>query len=107
MDADRDYDYTGIFDFDPQPQRPMGKPVPAQASKKFQQIIEDAQRANLDAKSFADWVANYMEGYAALFAHPSFDASEGSKTGGPQCSFCGAIWPLCGHSHMSAWTPVN
>ena len=45
----------------------------------------------------ADWAADWGERLGARTARPVFDM-DGS---GPQCSYCGAIWPLCGHHHLS------
>lgn len=76
----------------------MSKPRPFQASKKFIQHIQD----NLgipdgQAVAAADWVLNLMERYGARSAQPVFDM-EGC---GPKCSWCGCLWPMCGHYHMS------
>lgn len=89
------------------PRELMGHPRPLQASRKLMQMIEDAQREHATQVAFADWLANFMERYAASFAHPVFDVSEGADGSGPNCSFCGAIWPMCGHHHMSDWVPAG
>lgn len=69
------------------------------ASKKFiQQVqvglsIEDEEAAT----AAADWIIDKMERFGARTAQGVFDM----KGNGPQCSWCGAIWPLCGHQHQS------
>lgn len=80
----------------------MSKPQPFKATKKFIQHVQD----NLGipdehATDAADWVLNLMERYGANTAQPMFDM-EGA---GPCCSWCGTIWPLCGHHHMSSNLP--
>jgi len=49
------------------------------------------------AERVAYWAADWGERLGARTARPVFDM-EGN---GPQCSWCGAIWPLCGHHHLS------
>lgn len=94
--------YVGIFGPYPRQAHLMARPGAVTASKRLIQIIEDAQRENPTPEGFADWLANFMEGYGALFAKPVFDL-DGN---GPSCSFCGmAPWPFCGHHHMSAEAP--
>lgn len=101
------YDYTGIFSEDPAPRTMFGPPRSARASKKLMRTIEDAQREHDTPEAFADWLADFMEGYGALFAHPSVDLTEGADGMAPQCSFCGVAWPFCGHGHLSEWKPVT
>lgn len=102
------YDYTGIFSENPTPRTMFGPPRNARASKKLMQTIEDAQREHDTPEAFADWLADFMEGYGARFAHPSVDLTEGADGMAPQCSFCGAPWGLsCGHEHLSEWKPVT
>ena len=81
----------------------MSKPPRLTATTNLIRIIEDAQRDNPTPELFADWLANFMEGYAALDAKPVFDM-EGN---GPVCSTCFTIWPLCGHYRMSAEADVE
>lgn len=101
------YDYSAIFEEDPTPRTMFGPPRNATASRKLLRIIEDARRDHTTPEAFADWLADYMEGYGALFAHPSMDLTEGSTDMIPQCSFCGAHWDFCGHAHLSEWKPVT
>lgn len=77
----------------------MSKPKEFQATKKFIAYVQDNLGIQDDrATEAADWVLNLMERYGANTAQPMFDI-DGS---GPSCSWCGMIWPLCGHHHMSS-----
>lgn len=99
--------YKGIFHEGPEQRTsPLDPPPRFVASKKLIRIIQDAREANPTDEAFADWLANFMEGYAAHFAHPVFDVSEGADGSGPECSLCGMLWPMCGHHNTSAWKPV-
>lgn len=91
-------EFYGIFE--PKAERPvMSKPPRETASVK---LIRDVQ-SELDiedrelAVRIADWVADKMERFGARTAQGIFTMS-GS---GPHCSWCGIIWPLCGHHHLS------
>lgn len=67
-------------------------------------IREVADALNLDgdaAREAADWIVGKLDRYAAWHAEPVFDM-DGA---GPVCSYCKAIWPLCGHHHQSAALP--
>lgn len=82
------------------PDRPVMSIPPRQvASSKFiREVkyaldIEDDDRARL----VADWVIDKMERFGAATARGVFDM-DGN---GPQCSWCGVIWPLCGHHHQA------
>lgn len=55
--------------------------------------VPDRERANV----MADWIVNFAERFGAYQAAPMFDM-DGN---GPRCSWCGTIWPLCGHHHMT------
>lgn len=55
--------------------------------------VPDRERAEV----MADWIVNFAERFGAYQAGPMFDM-DGN---GPQCSWCGQIWPLCGHHHMT------
>lgn len=101
------YDYTRIFAENPTPRTMFGPPRHATATKKLMRIIQDAQLEHDTPEAFADWFADYMEGYGALFAHPSMDLTEGAADMAPQCSFCGANWGFCGHAHLSEWKPIT
>lgn len=50
-----------------------------------------------DPERMAQWIAERIEEFGALQAEPVFDM-EGS---GPICSWCSALWPLCGHATRS------
>lgn len=77
----------------------MSVPPRVIASAKF---IREVQR-ELDivdddrAREAADWIIDKMERFGAYTARAVFDL-DGI---GPQCSWCGAIWPLCGHHHQA------
>lgn len=55
--------------------------------------IEDDDRA----REAADWIIDKMERFGARSAEGVFDL----QGNGPKCSWCGMIWPLCGHHHQS------
>lgn len=101
------YDYTDIAILPAPGEDTEITPRPLTATKKLMRTIADARETHPTEEAFADWLMNYMEGYAALYAHPSFDASEGAEGTGPQCSFCGAAWAVCGHARMSQWEPTT
>lgn len=77
----------------------MSKPYPFKAARVFvdrvmvELDVPDRERAEV----VADWIVNFAERFGAHGARPMFDM-DGN---GPQCSWCGTIWPLCGHHHMS------
>lgn len=52
-----------------------------------------------EATRIADWAAQVIEETGAAQAVMHFD-EEGC---GPYCSWCGAIWGLCGHAADSEW----
>lgn len=82
----------------------MSKPRPFKATKKFIRHVQDNLNIpDEQATDAADWVLNLMERYGANSAQPMFDM-DGN---GPSCSWCGMIWPLCGHHHMSSNLPEN
>jgi hypothetical protein len=92
-------EFTAIIINDGGTRPVMAKPHPFKATKKFIQHIQDNLGIPDDkATEAADWVLNLMERYGANTAQPVFDM-EGC---GPKCSWCGMIWPLCGHHHMSS-----
>ena len=99
----RDYDFTAIILHTGATRPVMSKPPALQSARKWVQQVEAAvtecTRADgsLDTEALADWTLNAMEQYGARAATPVFDM-DGH---GPQCSHCGAIWPLCGHHHTS------
>ena len=77
----------------------MSKPPRLLASAKFIREVREALSIEDDerAREAADWIADKMERFGARFAQPVFDL----KGNGPICSWCGVIWPLCGHHHLS------
>lgn len=78
----------------------MTRPPALVASMKFVREVRDALHLPDDAaQDAADWVLNKMERFGAATAQPVFTLGE--DAGAPLCSWCGAIWPLCGHQHMS------
>lgn len=74
----------------------MARPAPLIASNLFVREVQEGL-ADKTPQEQADWVLNKMESFGASFARPVFDM----EGGGPLCSFCSAIWPLCGHHHMA------
>lgn len=86
--------------FEPEPPRAlMARPPRATASKKL--IREVAAALHLEnedaAREAADWIADKMERFGARTARGVIDL-DGT---GPVCSWCSAIWPLCGCHHLS------
>ena len=77
----------------------MSKPHPFKAARVFvDRIMTEFDVPDREqAEVMADWIVNFAERYGAYQAAPVFDM-DGN---GPQCSWCGAIWPLCGHHHMT------
>lgn len=95
-------EFSAIIINDGETRPVMSKPRPFKATKKFIHHVQDnLELADDKAVAAADWVLNLMERYGAASAQPVFDM-EGS---GPNCSWCGTIWPLCGHHHMSENLP--
>lgn len=101
-----DYDFTEIILHTGSTRPVMSKPPALQATRKWVQQVEVAVTectrpdGSLDTEALADWILNAMEQYGARAAVPVFDM-DGH---GPQCSHCGAIWPLCGH-HLTSEVP--
>lgn len=77
----------------------MSKPPEFKAARVFvdrimvELDVPDRERA----EAMADWIVNFAERFGAFSAQPVFNM-DGE---GPCCSWCGMIWPLCGHHHMS------
>ena len=99
-------DATGEFEdiFEPTYDRPvMSRPPRETASTKFiNEVAHELRTAGLDltpddAVKVADWAADKMARFGARTAQGIF-TMDGT---GPCCSWCGAIWPLCGHHHLS------
>lgn len=89
--------YFNEIALDPVELRPLAsRPAPLIATNLFVREVQEALNDKTSQEQ-ADWVLNKMESFAAFFAQPVFDM----EGGGPLCSFCTAIWPLCGHHHMS------
>lgn len=82
------------------PNRPvMSHPPRVVASSIFIREVKAALNIDDDdeARNAADWIVDKMERYGARAAEGVFDL----KGNGPKCSWCGMIWPLCGHHHQS------
>ena len=96
-------EFSHIFlPYDPRPV--MTRPPRTRASRKFVVEVREALGLSDDeADDAADWIADKMERFGASFSQPVFDM-DGN---GPMCSFCGAIWPLCGHHHLSGVSNDN
>ena len=60
--------------------------------------VDDDHRDHPTALAFGDWLADYLESYGAASAQGVFTI-DGA---GPVCSWCGNIWPLCGHHHLTS-----
>lgn len=90
-------EYTGIFLAQSGSRPVMSTPPPMQASRKLVQIVADARDQSTSDEDLADWLADFMERFGARTAQPVIDM-EGN---GPLCSWCSAIWPLCGHDHQA------
>lgn len=77
----------------------MAPPPPVVATSKFIREVRAALGIADDdrAREAADWIVDKMERFGASTAEPVFDM----QGNGPRCSWCGTIWPLCGHHHQS------
>lgn len=77
----------------------MSVPPRVIASAKFiREVQRELDIADDDrAREAADWIIDKMERFGAYTARAVFDM-DGI---GPQCSWCGGIWPLCGHHHQA------
>ena len=90
-------EFEDIFEYQP-PRPPMSAPPRAIPSTKL--ITQIRIACDLDhatAERVAYWAADWGERRGAYKARPMFDM-EGH---GPWCSWCGTLWPLCGHHHLS------
>ncbi|MGY4845475.1 hypothetical protein ACW9PK_12135 [Kocuria sp. MNB10] len=93
------YDYTEILQVPAEEQPAFSRPPRVTATRKLIRVIEDAQRDHESPEAFADWFANYLEGFGAAHAAGVFPIS--ADGAGPLCSWCGASWPVCGHHLVS------
>lgn len=78
--------------------RPVMRPPKVEATSQL--VLETRialEETGGDPERMAQWVAERIEEFGALQSQPIFDM-EGN---GPICSWCGTIWPLCGHSERS------
>lgn len=77
----------------------MSKPPRVRASKKLIREVAEALHIQDEdaAREAADWIADKMERFGARTAQGVF----GLHGNGPFCSWCGAVWPLCGCAHLS------
>jgi len=97
-----DIDEFNEIAFYPGGTRPvMSRPPELIATNRFIFMVERGFEEHTTASTRADWILNLMERYGAASAQPVF-TMDGQ---GPCCSWCGAIWPLCGHHHMSTAIP--
>lgn len=105
-----DQEFAGILEDPERMLRPDGSPATARPSPKLVREVERVLEVSAGPQEVADWLADYMERYAALFAHPSIDMTDAPRSGQPltvECSLCGVVWPMCGHGHWSGWQPVD
>ena len=85
----------------------MSKPPKVMASRKLIRMVaaEISELGGVEVVSadayekLADWLADKMERFGQRTAQPVF-TMDGT---GPCCSWCGAIWPLCGCHHNTDW----
>jgi len=78
--------------------RPVLQPPTARATDQL--VLETRvalEETGADPVRMADWIAERIEEFGAIQAAPTFDM-EGN---GPMCSWCGSLWPLCGHGRRS------
>ena len=73
------------------------RPPASTATSKMVRIVRDGLADCDTPEQAADWVLNFAIRFAAYHAEPVFDM----HGNGPVCSYCGGLWPVCGHSHMS------
>lgn len=105
-----DQEFAGILDASEKMLRPDGRPATARPSAKLVREVERVLEVSESPQDVAEWLADYMERYAALFAHPCIDMTEPHRPGDEgtvECSLCGVVWPMCGHVHWSGWRPVE
>lgn len=91
-------EFEGIFEPHSGSRPVMSKPPRTTASIAFVREVRDMlEQTEGVATDIADWIADKMERFGARTAAPIF-TMDGC---GPVCSWCGSIWPLCGHHHDS------
>lgn len=92
-------EFDGIGTYSSHKRELMSKPLTLEATNKLiREVMDVTGITDLGkATEVADWLLNKMERYGARTAQLMFDV-DGA---GPLCSWCGEIWPLCGHHHMS------
>ena len=91
-------EFEGIFER-PAARRPvMSQPPRMLPSRKLiDQVRVACDLDDATAERVAYWAADWGERLGARTSRPVFDL-DGL---GPQCSWCGQVWPLCGHCHQS------
>lgn len=78
--------------------RPVMSPPPRYvAARSFVSEVAALLDSTDDVQEIADWIIGKMERYGSASALPMF-TTEGE---GPCCSWCGVVWPLCGH-HLNS-----
>jgi hypothetical protein len=95
-------EFDGVMQWAPETptnRPPMSYPPRVVASSAFIREVKQALNIEDDnqARDAADWIIDKMERFGARTAEGVFDL----KGNGPKCSWCGMIWPLCGHNHQS------
>ena len=96
-------EFTGVISryVDGGRKRPvMSMPLGVEASSDFISRVRAEIPCTVtddEATAVADYVLNLMERYGAFSAQPVVNM----HGVGPCCSWCGTIWPLCGHHHWS------
>ena len=90
-------EFEGIFER--QSNRPVMTMPPRMvpSAKLVAQIRIACDLDHATAERVAYWAADWGERLGARTAQPVIDM-DGS---GPICSWCGMLWPLCGHHHLS------
>ena len=101
-----DQEFVGIMEASEMMLRPDGRPATARPSPKLVREVERVLEVSESPQDVADWLADYMERYAGLFAHPCIDMTDPHQAGEVECSLCGVVWPMCGHAHWSGWAGV-
>ena len=91
-------EFEGIFEPSATNRPLMSVPPRMLPSRKLiDQIRVACDLDDATAERVAHWAADWGERLGARTAEPVFDM-DGN---GPACSWCGQLWPLCGHQHQS------